>query len=219
MRHSEVELTPSTVIKELGYHYRNRSPHFKETNMQPRPFHLLSILLCVGPTIAAGDAVCSRTSFSADNWDIEDRMNTRHQILQRRSLTNAELSDNGTSIMVVRGSWIDEITGLEYSDVDPSRLLEIDHLIPLQWACEYGAATWTEAQRNDFYNDEVCLLVTTSRENGRKSDLGADVFLPSDDELACEYIDQFQECLTRYPFQITDAVRNGLASHDKAECR
>jgi hypothetical protein len=165
------------------------------------------------------EQLCRRDWFSGGNWNQVDRMNTRHRILQTRGGENVVVDRSKATDQVTLGTWTDEFTVVVYENVDPSGLLEIDHLIPLQWACRYGAPNWTEELRDEFYNDEVCLLVVHVDVNRRKQDDGAEDFVPPDDRLACEYVSQFQECLNRYPFENIETVRERLASHNRVVCR
>ncbi|WP_371039522.1 DUF1524 domain-containing protein, partial [Rhodosalinus sp. FB01] len=86
-----------------------------------------------------------------------DCLDTRHEILQIRSEVPAVLTADGCR--VVGGRWEDPYSGIMLTRASS---VEIDHLVPLAWAWDRGASSWTDARRNAFALDRGNLVVTES---------------------------------------------------------
>ena len=121
---------------------------------------------------------CNRDWFYV-NWPIENRMDLRQILLLERAVGDPIVYETPEGRQRVgRGTWVDELTGAVYRAIDPNALeedlrdaeakygidlkfqqLQIDHIIPLNWACEHGADLWSAKKRRDFATDELLLAI------------------------------------------------------------
>lgn len=106
-----------------------------------------------------------------------------------------ELSADGCR--VVSGEWI-----LAYSgelETRPRRI-DVDHVIPLEWAHRHGADGWTLEKRRAFANDLLNLLPSAPRENRRKGSRGPLDWLPVVDR--CRYRGLWLAVAGKYQLEI-----------------
>jgi len=179
---------------------------------------MVATLVCLGLVGPLWAGEYSRKSFQHSGWRVIDHMTLRHIILKSRSLSPAIVREANTR-QVVLGSWRDGISGRIWRDVNPHGLLEIDHVIPLKWAWEHGARAWTYEKRNRFSNDPAFLIITSKSANASKQALGADMFLPTDPVLACDYIIKFEAGALKYHLDLSVHEWTLIATHEKSACR
>lgn len=118
----------------------------------------------------------SRVNHFGDDWGVDVNQNgcdTRNDILAR-DLENVELSRSGC--VVISGTMVDDpYTGETYPwvrGVGTSTLVQIDHVIPLKYAWEHGAAHWSQAEREEYANDPDVLIASHGPSNASKQDKG-----------------------------------------------
>lgn len=127
--------------------------------------------------------------------DDKDCLNTRHELLQETSLNAIRIED----CKVLSGLWIDEYSGLYYSD---AKKLDIDHIVPLKEAWLSGANKWTQKQREIFANDHDNLIAVSlllNREKGYKDPLE---WIPPLVEYQCEYITRWIYIKRKYKLEM-----------------
>lgn len=103
---------------------------------------------------------------------------------------------------VVAGEWYDPYSGktwLKASDLD------IDHIVPLHWAHNHGAANWTKNQKRAFANDPRNLIPVEDNLNQAKSDKGPSEWMPPNQSYRCEYLNRFTAVVSEYHLQPTAA--------------
>lgn len=96
-----------------------------------------------------------RRSAFGHGWNDSDGdcQNSRAEALIASSSTPVRFaSDN--RCRVVAGRWISPFTG---NVIQNSQDIDIDHVVPLKWAWERGADTWSSEKRERFANDPVNL--------------------------------------------------------------
>jgi hypothetical protein len=181
---------------------------------------------------------CNRDWFYK-SWPVENRMDLRQVLLLERAIGDSIVYEtaNGRK-RVGRGTWVDELTGVYYRDVNPSEfvedkrdlnsklgievsaeLLHIDHIIPLQWACRHGASEWSAQKRRDFATDEYLLAITNSSENLSKGDQGAETWQPAKAEIACWYNKTFIYGIHSYEMDVEAAVFLQILNNMESTCR
>lgn len=123
-------------------------------------------------------------------------LNTRNEILKKRSLTKAVIND----CKVISGSWRDYY----FPEVlkDPSEI-DIDHIIPLKEAHLSGGANWNSAKKSQFANDEENLVITRSSYNCSKGSQTIATWLPSAFNYACKYYRDWMKIKTKYGLSIS----------------
>lgn len=125
-------------------------------------------------------------------------INTRHEILKKRSLVPVTLSKNGCSVKT--GEWDDyyypeKMTKL--SDID------IDHLVPLKHAHESGGKNWNKTQKEIFANDEENLVITNKKYNREKGSQTIATWLPVQKNYACKYLIDWMKIKKKYALTIS----------------
>lgn len=180
---------------------------------------LLAVLVVAAagvPVAAFESEQCERDAFGS--YIQKDYKDTRARILETRALDKVETrtADSGR-IYVKRGSWHDKFTGRVLVDV-PAEAVEIDHIIPLCWAWDHGAAAWSYEKRREFYNDERYLLVVASHLNASKGDAGPDVFMPLNRAFRCEYVLLFLDGVARYGLTLSPTEIVALHGSRAAAC-
>lgn len=99
-----------------------------------------------------------------------------------------------------------------------SMAVQIDHVVPLGWAWQHGAATWTAEQRIVFANDPSNLLAVSGPANEAKSDKGPGEWMPANAAYRCTCIQEFEGSLVKY--SLSDAKRDLAAIRSYlATCR
>lgn len=144
----------------------------------------------------------SRDAFS--HWVDDDRdcLNTRHELLLELSTGPVTLSEDGCR--VIRGRWNDPYSGQIFFD---SQLMDIDHLVPLAWAWENGANTWTPSQRRQFANDPVNLFAVDASLNRSKGSKGPENWLPPNQKFHCQYLTRYLRVTLKYDFDESSRAR------------
>jgi hypothetical protein len=143
--------------------------------------------------IAGGVSGYDRKEFGS--WiDVDgDCQNTRHEVLIMQSIVSPSLSNSGCS--VTAGQWDDPYSGKRISD---PKKLDIDHVVPLKWAYESGAAQWSADKKRAFANDFSNLIAVSSSLNRQK---GADSpfdWMPPNPAYRCDYVIRFYKIARQY---------------------
>jgi hypothetical protein len=142
-------------------------------------------------------------------WKDPDRngCDARNDVLGR-DLTSPTFKPGTHDCVVLTGSLADPYSGQTISFVRgnvTSEAVQIDHIVPLGWAWQHGAATWTADQRLSFANDPVNLLAVDGHENESKSDDGPGEWLPTNAAYRCTYIVKFESTLVKYHFSVASS--------------
>lgn len=125
---------------------------------------------------------------------------TRNDILER-DLTDG-LQDRDCSM--VEGTLADPYTG-ETIVFAPGLVIQIDHIIPLSYAWQHGAESWTQDQRVQFANDPLNLVAVDGPENQSKSDQGPGTWMPPQEAIGCAYSARFAEIADEYGLTVDPA--------------
>lgn len=151
---------------------------------------------------------CSFGTAWTDATDAPDSGNgcdTRDDVL-REQLVSVRVDPGSSGCKVAAGTLVDPYTGRE---VDFAKLhfdIDIDHVVPLAYAWDMGAAAWTQQQRDDFANDtSVELLASWGPANEEKGDSGPADWLPQDRAFRCDYVLRFLQAAVKYRLPITES--------------
>ncbi|QIT13039.1 HNH endonuclease family protein [Clavibacter michiganensis] len=85
-----------------------------------------------------------------------------------------------------------------------SAAVQIDHLVPLGWAWQHGAAGWTGERRKQLATDFNNLQAVDGPTNEAKSDQGPATWLPPAAGYDCLYVTRFAYVLRTYELTIDD---------------
>ena len=135
------------------------------------------------------------------HWIDSDRdcLDTRNEILHMRSKISAKLNARGCK--VVSGIWEDYYYPTQLKE---TKMIDIDHLIPLKNAHENGGFDWTQNERAIFANDPENLVITNRSYNRKKGAKGIDSWLPVHKIYACKYIHDWIKIKKKYRLKITN---------------
>lgn len=124
----------------------------------------------------------------------KDCQDTRQEVLIRESRQSAlEMSPDGCT--VVKGLWLDPYGREVLTDPD---LVDIDHVVPLEFMHRHGGHLWTTSRKNLFANDlsyRFALLAVRDRLNQGKGSKGPAEWLPPRPEFQCRYGEIFATIL------------------------
>lgn len=114
---------------------------------------------------------------------------------------------NKRGCIVKSGEWKDYY----YPEVHTlASKVDIDHLVPLKYAHDNGAASWSEERKETFANDPENLVITNRSYNRQKGAKGIDQWLPVNKEYACKYIRDWMKIKKKYHLIIRDQERNAV---------
>ncbi|WP_274559391.1 HNH endonuclease family protein [Streptomyces spiramyceticus] len=86
--------------------------------------------------------------------------------------------------------------------------VQIDHVIPLSYGWQMGAARWGEDKRKRLANDPLNLLPVSGPANGSKSDSGPASWLPPNKRIRCSYVTRFAQVALKYEMPVTAADKS-----------
>ena len=162
---------------------------------------VLTILLLVG-SIASAAPEYDRDAFGGWADDDGDCLNTRHELLAELSTGPVQFSAN--ECRVVRGRWLDPYTDQIFTE---SSDLDVDHLVPLYWAWQRGAWSWSDDKKQKFGNDPRNLFAVDNGTNRSKSAKGPLEWLPPNQSFHCQYVSRFYRIVLIYDLNVpTDEV-------------
>ncbi len=98
-----------------------------------------------------------------------------------------------------------------------SAAVQIDHLVPLGWACQHGAAAWTGDRREQLATDFNNLQAIDGPTNEAKSDHGPATWLPPAAGYDCMYVTRFAFVLHASALTTDDAHRAAI-DHTPKTC-
>ncbi|MDC1216268.1 HNH endonuclease family protein [Octadecabacter sp.] len=142
-----------------------------------------------------------------------DCLNTRHELLAALSTGALLYSDNGCRVL--RGRWIDPYTDAVFMD---SSDLDVDHLVPLHWAWQRGAWSWTREHRVAFANDPINLIAVDDGTNRSKGANGPLDWLPPNDAYQCQYVLRFWRVSRIYNLEIGANEQMALEAQREKLC-
>lgn len=147
-------------------------------------------------------------------WADTDRngCDQRNDVLAR-DLTTVTYKPGTHECVVLTGHLEDPYTGKEISFTrgsSTSTAVQIDHMVPLSWAFQHGAATWSEQRREQLATDFSNLTAVDGPTNAAKSDQGPGSWLPPASSYDCTYVARFTYVVHRYELTIDTADRDAI---------
>ena len=135
-----------------------------------------------------------------------DCQNTRQEILIRDSLIEPIM---GSKCKVNFGKWQDP-----YSDavfISPAGI-DIDHIIPLNYADRNGAKDWSPRRKVEFGNDPENLIAASASQNRSKGDKGPSKWMPKNKAYHCQYAKSWTKLAEKYRIKLEFLDRAKLKS-------
>ncbi|WP_228390612.1 HNH endonuclease family protein [Streptomyces smaragdinus] len=88
--------------------------------------------------------------------------------------------------------------------------IQIDHIVPLSYAWQLGAAHWPEPKREQLANDPLNLLPVSGPANSAKRDSGPASWLPPNKKIRCAYAVRFAQVTLKYDLPVTPADKTQM---------
>ncbi|MGW2545940.1 HNH endonuclease family protein [Kitasatospora sp. NPDC001574] len=138
-----------------------------------------------------------------------NKCDTRNDLLARDG-TAVERKD-GSSCVVTSMTIHDPYTGrtVQWSKQQASKI-QIDHVMPLSYDWQMGAATWDKAKRVQIANDPLNLIPADGSQNASKGDSGPSAWLPAAPEIRCAYAVRFAQVSLKYRLPVTEADKTAM---------
>ncbi|WP_354702317.1 hypothetical protein DSM112329_02674 [Paraconexibacter sp. AEG42_29] len=139
-----------------------------------------------------------------------DGCKTREQILHR-DLKAIDFRAGTRDCVVLGGILQEPYTGrtIEFSKSRPQEV-QIDHVIPLSFAWDHGAARWSASKRLRLAGDPLNLLAVDGAANQSKSDSGPSAWLPQNRPVHCAYAVRFALVARKYGVTASAADRRTM---------
>ena len=138
---------------------------------------------------------------------IQGACDTRETALVR---DGSDVVTDPSTCKVTSGSWVDPYSGKTFND---AKKMDIDHLIPLQYAHQHGGASWDAAKKQAYANDlDTVLLTVSARENRSKGASGPGEYMPPLKSYRCEYSQRWVAVSEKYGLTVGKADRQALNS-------
>jgi hypothetical protein len=88
--------------------------------------------------------------------------------------------------------------------------VQIDHVMPLSYDWQMGAARWETGKRERIANDPLNLLPVDGPANSAKGDSGPASWLPPDRTIRCAYSVRFAQVSRKYALPVTPADKRTM---------
>ncbi|GAA3202138.1 HNH endonuclease family protein [Actinocorallia longicatena] len=113
---------------------------------------------------------------------------------------------SGSDCVVVEMTLHDPYTGDTIAfEKAKANEVQIDHVMPLSYDWQMGAARWTADKREQIANDPLNLIAVDGPTNGSKSDSGPASWLPPVKRIRCAYSVRFAQVALKYDLPVTTA--------------
>ncbi|MEU6482805.1 HNH endonuclease family protein [Streptomyces sp. NPDC046887] len=134
---------------------------------------------------------------------------TRNDLLKRDGQKVTFRS--GSDCVVMSLTLADPYTGkdIAWKKADAAEV-QIDHVVPLSYGWQLGAARWPEAKRRQLANDTLNLLPVDGSTNSAKRDSGPASWLPPSKPIRCAYAVRFAQVAVKYELPVTSADKKAM---------
>lgn len=134
---------------------------------------------------------------------------TRDDLLARdgKSLEHKD----GSACVVTGMSIYDPYTGktVKWTKQQATRI-QIDHVMPLSYDWQMGAAKWDKAKRAQIANDPLNLIPADGSQNAAKGDSGPASWLPANTAVRCSYAVRFAQVSLKYQLPVTPSDKKTM---------
>jgi Protein of unknown function (DUF1524) len=116
---------------------------------------------------------------------------------------------SGSDCVVVSMDLYDPYTGKDIAwKKARATEVQIDHVVPLSYAWQMGAARWDEQKRQRLANDVLNLLPVSGPTNSAKQDSGPASWMPPNKAIRCSYSVRFAQVALEYELPVTGPDKN-----------
>ncbi len=138
-----------------------------------------------------------------------DCQNTRAEILIATSIEPVTFKSS-QQCTVKSGFWVDPYSGKAFTN---AQSLDIDHIVPLQFAHTHGAADWPSSQKKDFANDPLNIIPVYNSLNRQKGSKPPEQWLPPNPSFVCDYLEKWIFVAKKYKLHSSTK----LSDHKKCQ--
>ncbi|WSZ02034.1 HNH endonuclease family protein [Streptomyces sp. NBC_00872] len=132
---------------------------------------------------------------------------TRNDLLKRDGQKVTLRS--GSDCVVVSMTLYDPYTGKDIAwKKAKATEVQIDHVVPLSYGWQMGAAHWSKDKRERLANDVLNLLPVSGSPNASKGDSGPASWLPPNKAIRCSYSVRFAQVAVKYELSVTSADKS-----------
>jgi hypothetical protein len=134
---------------------------------------------------------------------------TRNDLLKRDG--KSVKFRQGSKCVVIEMTLNDPYTGktINFEKAEATKV-QIDHMMPLSYDWQMGAARWNESKREQIANDPLNLIPVDGPSNGSKSDSGPASWLPPYKPIRCSYAVRFAQVSLKYELPVTSADKQKM---------
>lgn len=159
-----------------------------------------------------------RTAFGAAWTDAVGVAGGRNGCDTRNDILRRDLTDTVVAVVsscpraVTSGEFRSPYTGrfITFRRDRRAGAVQIDHIVPLAFAWDMGAASWEPTRRVDFANDPANLVAVDAASNQDKSDQEPGRWMPPDERFHCRYAIQFVIMSSTYGLSLDRASAREL---------
>ncbi len=132
---------------------------------------------------------------------------TRDKVLER----DGQRVKVGDQCAITAGTWLSPYDAKTVTDPGA---LDIDHVVPLADAWRTGAASWTDAEREQFANDLIRpqLVAVTAGSNRSKGDQDPSQWKPPNTAYWCRYAQSWVAVKAYWRLSVTEAEKAALTT-------
>lgn len=134
---------------------------------------------------------------------------TRNDVLKRDG--QGVRFRSGSDCVVVSMTLSDPYTAKELDwKKEKAAEVQIDHVVPLSYAWQMGAARWDKPKRQRLANDVLNLLPVSGPANSAKGDSGPASWLPPNKGIRCSYVVRFAQVALKYELPVTASDKEAM---------
>ncbi len=176
----------------------------------------LFLINLIAPGVQAAAPVYNRDLYP--HWEDldDDCQDTRSEILIKYNTGKIKFDKGDECQEVLKGKWKDPYSNKVHTKAQD---LDIDHVIPLQYAHTSGAFTWNKKKRLLFANDVLNLLPVSLNLNRTKGALPPSEWMPPFKGFHCKYLTLWRQIQQKYQLKIPkaemDFIRDGISKSCK----
>lgn len=150
-----------------------------------------------------------KVAYKRSDWRhwIGDPCDTRDNVLAQQG-KNVKLVKTSTTCNTKSGEWLSPYDGKKFTD---SKLMDIDHVIPLSYAAQHGGQEWPASKKQQFANDTTQLYAVSANSNRSKGDKGPSEYMPQD-TFKCQYAKAWVSTATKYGVSLPKKDKDVLTS-------
>jgi Protein of unknown function (DUF1524) len=118
---------------------------------------------------------------------------------------------SGSTCVISSMALADPYTGrtIDWTKTHASTV-QIDHVMPLSYDWQMGAAHWTKDKREAIANDPLNLIPVDGPSNSAKGDSGAASWLPPSAQIRCSYAVRIAQVSLKYALPVTTADKQAM---------